>query len=181
MKKLHTIVLACASLISITSYTSAYADNKAGAVTITVGGGYDFFDSKRHLQNASMPLLALGYDFTKHWGIEAMVTAFNTKFDRSTHEHRQVNGRLFAIDGLYHFFPWQGIEPFILAGVGFTSLSPNRFDANDEGNINAGVGIQLFANELVAFRAEVRDLYTWVGGKNDVVLDAGVTVAFNWC
>ena len=185
MKKLHTLVLACVGLISISSYPTAYAGNKAGDITVTVGGGYEYFASKRRLENAGIGLFALGYDFTDHWGIEAMFAGLNTNFNRSTHVYKQVNGRLYAVDGIYHFSPFsarilfQGIEPYVLAGVGATSLSPNRYDANDEGNINAGVGVQFFANEIVAFRVEARDFYTWVGGKNDVVLDAGVTFAFN--
>lgn len=179
MKKLSTFVLACLSLVSFSILTPSYAGNQAGTISITAGEGYEFFASKRRLKNTNMPFIALGYGLTQHWGIEAALGFFNTKFDRSTHEYRSVDGSLFTLDGIYHFYPQQGIEPFAELGVGVTSLNPNRYDANNEGNINAGVGVQLFANEIVALRVEARDLYTWVGGKNDVVLNAGVTLAFD--
>jgi len=181
MKKLHPLVLTCISLISVASYATSYAGNRPGALTLTLGGGYDYLDSKRHMDNAGLGMIEVGYDLTEHWGIEGLLGGFKTSFKRSVNDNRHISGTLFSIDGVYHFSPDSMFEPYILAGAGVTGLNPNRFDANNEGNINVAVGAQLFVHKSVAFRVEARDLYTWVGGKNDVFLNGGVSLLFDLC
>lgn len=149
--------------------------SRAGAATFTFASGYDFFSSKRHIENTTIPFVALGYDFTNRWGIEALYGFFNTNFKQSVPDDRQIRGALFAVDVLYHFCPYKIIEPYLLGGVGITGLNPNRNWANNEGNVNVGAGFLLFASEVVALRLEARDFYTTVGAKNDIYLDGGVT------
>ena len=60
-------------------------------------------------------------------------------------------------------------------------MNPSRYNANSEGNINAGLGAKFFFTDNIAFRADVRDFYTWVGGKNDVLVDAGINFFFGGC
>lgn len=159
-----------------------YSDGvRPGTLTFTVGGGYDFFAHRRHLQNAGVPMVALGYDFTDHWGIEGLAGFFHAKFKKHFHDREKRTGNLYAIDGIYHFFPYKFFEPYILAGVGLTSLKINHSDANDQGNINGGIGLQLFIDPLIAFRLEARDFYTIINGKNDVLLDAGIIFFLDLC
>jgi hypothetical protein len=66
-----------------------------------------------------------------------------------------------------------------LAGPGIIGLNPNGNDPNNEGNINAGLGTQYFVDKSFAFKVEARDFYTITGGgKNDVLIDVGVTYLF---
>jgi OmpA-OmpF porin, OOP family len=197
MKKLHLLVLAFIGLASITSYSTVYAENvkrfagscisncglvdRAKAITVTVAGGELFLASKRNMENPGVALLMAGYDFTQHWGIEGLAGFYNTHFKDNEHDKRQINGNIYAIDALYHFSPLSVFEPYVLAGVGAIGMNPNRNDANNEGNINAGLGFKVFFHPVVAFRVEARDFYTWVGGKNDVMLDGGVTFLFDLC
>jgi len=178
MKKGHSLVFVGLSLISILFSTVNYAGNHEGAFKLTVGAGYDYLASKRNMNNAGGPMLILGYDFTNRWGFEAMLATFNTRFKGNVQDNRGINGTLFALDGVYHFCPLFKcvVEPFVLAGAGVVGLNPNKNSANNEGNINAGVGVEVFVHRSVALRAEVRDFYTLVGGKNDIYLDAGITV-----
>jgi hypothetical protein len=141
------------------------------------GAGYEYFAAKRALQNTGYSVFALGYNFTQHWGIEGLASFFHTNFKSFVQNPKSVSGTLVLIDGLYHFCAYHHIEPYVLAGIGMTGLSPNRNDAHNEGNINAGAGLQWFANSIVSLRVEARDLYTIVGGKNDVLLNFGI--AFN--
>lgn len=161
---------------------SAHAESRAGAATLTLGGGYEFFASKRQIDNTGVGLGIIGYDFTRHWGIEALLGTLKTHSRRTDDYNKAVSGTLFAVDGVYHFKSYHNVlEPFLLAGVGVTGLSPNGTDPHNEGNINAGVGAQYFFGRAVAVRAEARDWYTIDGGKNDVILDAGVTFFWDVC
>jgi len=180
MKKIH-FTLACLSLISMVSTSSSFAGNRPGALTATLAGGYEYFASKRQIDNKGVGTVMLGYDFTDNWGIEGLLSGFHTKFKNSVNDNRQINGTLFSINGVYHFFPESVIEPYLLAGAGITGMNPSRTDANNEGNINAAVGAQWFILKSVALRIEARDLYTWVGGKNDVLLNAGISVLIDMC
>jgi hypothetical protein len=116
------------ALLIVMVQSSAFATSRAGSAFISLNGGYEFFASKRNIQNTGVP--------------------------------------------------YQCIEPFLLAGVGATGLNPNGNSANYEGNINAGAGAQWFINDIIAFRAEARDFYTIIGGKNDVFLGAGISFYF---
>lgn len=182
MKKMHSFILACVGVASIASFSTAYAGNRANTATLTLGAGYEYFTDKRKIENTSMPMVMLGYNFTQHWGAEALLGIFNTDFKSSVNDDRQINGTLFALDAMYHFNPFRSVvEPFVLAGVGATGLNPNRQDGHNEGNINAGLGAQIFFDKSIAFRVEARDFYTWVGGKNDYMFDAGVTFLLDIC
>lgn len=181
MKKLHSLALTCLSLLAIQS-SAAYAVNEEGAVTLSLTGGEIFLDSKRNMNNAGVGLLMLGYNFTERWAIEGLIGAFNTDFKNNNPSSKTVNGTPFAIDGIYRFDTYRyTVQPYVLAGIGVIGLNPNKSDANNEGNINAGVGAQIFVHKAVAFRVEARDFYTWVGGKNDFMVDAGLSFFFNLC
>lgn len=179
MNKFRSLLLFCMASISIVGFTHVYAGNRPGAISLTLGGGYDYFSSKRLIQNTGTPLGILGYDFTNSWGFEALYGAFSTKFNNSVGDSRQIRGSLLLLDGVYHFITCTRIEPFITAGTGITTLNPNRNDANNEANVNLGLGVELFASKSIALRLDARDLYTIVGGKNDVLVDAGVTFLFD--
>lgn len=179
MKKVHSIAIMGFCLLTMVAATNSYAGNRAGAGSGTLGIGYDFFAAKRRIQNTGVPLVGLGYSFTDRWGIEGLLGIFNTNFKNSVNDQRQIDGTLVLVDGIYHFAPMREfIEPHLLAGVGAMGMNPSRSDANNEGNINAGAGVELFIHPSIAFRFDARDIYTWVGGKNDIMLDAGITFLF---
>jgi OOP family OmpA-OmpF porin len=181
MQKIRSVIASCISIVSIASCASVFAMNKAGDITLNVGGGYDIFSSRRHIENSGVPTLALGYNFTDQWGIEGLFGAFNTNSKANYNNGKHVNGWMFAVDGLYHFTPYQLLQPYVFAGPGLMSFNPNGNDANNQGNINAGAGLQFFVADMVALRLEARDIYTFVGGYNDVFLNGGVTIFFRGC
>jgi len=163
--------------------TSVYAGNRAKAATITVGGGGYFFSDDRNLNNTGFPFLALGYDLTDHWGVDALIAGFSTQSKRplDNDNGRQIRGTLFAFDGVYHFMLDSCVQPYALAGVGILGLSPNGTNANNQGNINAGLGMQLFFHKDIAFRVEARDFYTITSTNNDVFVSGGVSFLFDVC
>lgn len=188
MKKLQLFVLLGFTLAAISSYSTAFAADRAGAMSFTFGGGSINFSSKRHLENTGVGFAAVGYDFTDRWGIEGLLGVSNTHYKR--HEHhvnrgRAVNLTMFSLDAMYHFTPCHpkctAIEPYLMAGVGILGQNKGKSAANNQGNINAGVGVAFFVDKSIAFRVEGRDLYTPVGGKNDVMLDAGISFLLDIC
>lgn len=153
-----------------------HATNMANSASVTLGAAANFFDSKRNIKDASGPFVAVGYNFTNHWGIEGLLGSFRTKFKRREDNRRGISGTQFAFNGIYHFSPLRNnVQPFVLAGVGILGLDPNGTDAHNEGNVNAGLGVQIFFDPVVALRLEARDAYTFIGGKNDLFLGLGVT------
>lgn len=184
MKKISWIVLICVSALSISFCPTVYAENKAHTGTFTVGGNGLFFASKRNMENSGGPFVAAAYNFTPEWGIEGMLASFNTHFRPSENDHRSINGTLVLVDAVYHFppyFRYTNVQPYALAGVGIMGLSHNRDDANNEGAINAGLGLQVFVDQVVSFRIEARDVYTMVGSKNDIFLGGGVSFSMGGC
>jgi hypothetical protein len=168
------IVILGTSLLVLASSLSV-AGNRPGAVTFTLAEAYYHFAPKRELDNAGMPNIALGYDFTNHWGIEAGVGVLNTS---SKHDGPGVHGFLYTLDGLYRFMPYRMFEPYLIGGIGITSLKPNGNEPYQGGNLNAGVGTQIFFDKSVALRVEARDVYTFNGGYNDVMVNFGVSILF---
>jgi hypothetical protein len=169
-------------LINLFIYSSyCLAGNHTGAVSLSLGAGYDFFSSKRHIDNTGFPFIALGYQFTPRWGIEAMAGKFRTTSHHPVDDGERVNGAFLLIDGIYHLTATHLIEPFLLAGVGINSFNPNGTNANNEGNVNVGAGVQIFFDPTVALRFEARDVRSNLGGKNDILVNGGVTFLFDWC
>lgn len=177
MKQLLSI--ASLSLLTLLACQPAQAFNNAGTVSLTAGGGYDYFSSKRNVKNSGVGFGILGYNFTDHWGIEALLGFYNTHSRLAATYNQDVKGTVFAFNAAYHFTPYGGFQPYVLAGPGVIGMNPNGTDAHNLGNINAAVGADYFFNEIVALRVEARDFYTFVGGKNDVMASGGVTFLIN--
>ncbi|MBA3660472.1 MAG: outer membrane beta-barrel protein [Gammaproteobacteria bacterium] len=181
MKK---IASALCGIIAIGLSCGSYAAIKANTVALTVGGDGFFFSNKRDLKNSGGPFVSAMYHFTDHWSLDAMLSSFNTNFKPSVDDTRNVNGTSFALDVFYHFAPYfryPQLQPYAMIGAGITGFNHNQYDANNEGNMNVGLGLQYFVDEVVSFRFEARDLYTFVGSKNDVLLAAGVTFTIAGC
>ena len=174
MKKTQ-LAIAILSGLAMLASGSVLASNRAGAVTITPNVGYYFFSHARHLDNNWMPNLSIAYNFSDAWGIEGTFGQTDT--------HDKVSGRglradLYLVNAVYHFTPHGVFEPYINAGVGALYLSRSVHNANTQGNINAGLGTQLFVDDSIAFRLEARDMYSLNGGRNDAMVNLGVSFLF---
>jgi OmpA-OmpF porin, OOP family len=178
MKK-SILLLAMVSGLTLLSAQSAHAGNRPGAVSFTVGAAYDFWADKRNLRNTwLLPAAALAYNFDENWAIEGAWGTFGTSMTSSA-GGGGVKGDLYTVDGLYRFGTYYNqFEPYVSAGVGVYHINPNGTNAENLGNINAGVGTEIFFDNSIALRGEVRDLYTMSGGKNDVTVGFGVSYLF---
>lgn len=178
MKKGFRVISASILFAALSFSSTVSAGNAAGDATLTLGSGYERFAPKRHIDNTGVPFAALSYNFTDQLALEALIGGFNTTSNRPEDNGSQVRGTLFALDGIYRFTAMHDFQPYIMAGPGATAMDPNGYDANVQGNMNGGVGVQYFFYKSIAFRVEARDFYTFVGGKNDIYIDGGVSFLF---
>ena len=123
-----------------------------------------------------LPELALGYDFDEHWAIEGMYAAYNTSYHNDgVNGDNSAKGNIYTVAGFITLVPYGMFEPYVSAGLGVFYITPAGTSANNQADINAAFGTQIFFGNSVALRPEVRDLYTISGGKNDVLLNLGVS------
>ena len=162
--------------IFIMFFLNAYADNRPGAFTLTAGGGYYYFTDQRHVENTGLPTFALSYNLNDHWAVEGMYGVINTE-QTSDAGGDHVHGNLFLIDGIYRFPSYHVFDPYILVGIGVLGLKPSGTQPTQQGNVNAGIGAQVFLDHSIALRVEARDLYTTTSsGKNEIMVDAGISI-----
>lgn len=187
MKKLTQAILTVSSgLLVVASGAQAGAiGNQTGNVSLSPGMAYVAFANKRHLDNAAMGTLTLGYNFTDNWGVEAMAGILNSEVDKEF--KKDVDGEFYSFNGVYHFNVGHKWQPYVLAGLGVWHLNPNGtvttddtggVDAHTQANANAGLGVQYFFAPNLAWRLGARDAYTFTGGKNDVMVEGGLTILF---
>lgn len=171
MKKLLLL-----GLLTITATQSALAGNEPGKFTFTIAEGAYWFAQKRHVDNIGMPNAALAYNVDERWAAEIGMGLINT--NQKHFNEAGVHGFLYTLDALYRFHPHERFEPYASMGIGTIGMSPNGNTSEWLGNINAGLGTQWFMDKSVAFKGELRDLYTISGGFNDVMLNVGVSFLF---
>lgn len=182
--KTNKLLVAMLSIAVLGSFTAkAMAEHREGAFSISPGVGAYMFDSKRSIQNPALFNLGLGYDFTNSWSVEALVGMINSNTKGTP--SRKTTGELYTLDGVYHFNADHPFEPYVLAGIGMLNLDPNGNvssanphgdDANNQANINGGLGLEYFVHPNIALRGDIRDIYTMSGGKNDYLANFGVSI-----
>jgi len=172
-----TALVVAMSALAILASSVSFADNHAGATTFQIGDGYYFFAQKRHVKNTALPNIAISYDLDQRWAMEAGAGVFNTN-QTGTAAQQGVHGWVYTIDGIYRFNPRGRLAPYVLAGPSIISLKPAGNNPVDQAAINAGIGTQYFIDKQIAFFAEAKDLYTLSGGKNDALLNFGMSFLF---
>ncbi len=173
------IALACLSVFALSIHSYASAETRPGAVSLRLADGYIFFAHKRDFDNTSTPTIELGYEFSEKWGMKIGATVLNTNI-KGNGPDSGVHGFIYTLDGVYKFNDYGHFEPYVLAGIGVTSLKAANIidDPTNQANVNAGIGSQFFIDPSIALNAEAKDVYTLSGGKNDVMLTAGITFYF---
>jgi len=183
-------VLVSAVMTLLLANNASFAGNVPGAITVSLAAAYYNFSEKHHIKDTAMPNIAISYNFDDHWAIEGLFGVLNTNtkdsddddsffLDEDSNHKDSVHGLLYTIDGIYRFTPHAHFEPYVIAGIGVLGLKPNGDDSTQSGNINGGLGAQLFFGPTVALRGEVRDIYTTTGSyKNDVMVNLGVSFVF---
>ncbi len=174
--------LVCMTIIALTTSTISMAGTRPGAMSIRLADGYIFFAQKRHIQNTATPTIELGYEFNDQWGVKTGASVLNTNTNHTGPDF-SVHGFIYTLDGVFKFAKHGKVEPYALGGVGVTSIKVHNYpnynaDPTNQANVNAGLGAHYFIDPSISLNAEAKDLYTLSGGKNDVMLTAGVTFYF---
>ena len=162
----------------------SYAENTEGSITLSPFiGGYRF-DHDQHLNHAPNFGLGLGYNFDENLGIEAVVNYLESDA-RSRGSYLgtnagDVDGTLYRIDLLYHFMPKETLVPFLAAGIGGISLTPDRNGTENDVVVNYGAGLKYFLTESIALRGDVRHMIAFEGNdsSNNLYYTAGLTFYF---
>jgi len=158
MKK---IILLTAAWLMLTLAPPALAQNRAGAITLSPFVGGYMFDCFQDLENVWYFGMRVGYNYTDHWGSEAMFGYVPTESDARGYRGEDVSVFRYGIDVLYHFQPEKRFVPFVAAGYGGIQINdPSGLNDHDRGMFDYGVGFKWFITENVALRADVRhDLF----------------------
>lgn len=139
---------------------------------------------------AEMRAESVGYNFTKHFGIETAVEFIETRVDDTarTGFPEGQTGRLmdrsnlffYHIDAVYHFMPDSKFTPFVIAGLGGAHYSP-KISTGSIAAFNVGVGVKYAMTDTIGLRVDVRDyMVTEVmqDTHHNVGAMAGITFAF---
>ncbi len=144
----------------------ARSEIRAGSFEMTPFAGYNFFENDQNLTDRFVSGGRLGYNFTKHFGIE-----LSGEFIRSEVDDRartditegqfgspmdRVDITSYNIDAVYHFMPDGNFNPYIIAGAGGTRYSPS-ISTKDMTNIDFGLGLKAWLTDNIALRLDFRD------------------------
>ena len=176
MRKKVICALATALIVST---TAAFAAVKEESFTVTpLVGGY-VFDGGKYLDPTLVLGLRVGYNFTKHLGIEALydyATSTDGKFGPLT----DITLQRFGGQVLYNFFPDNIFVPYVAAGFSDILYRGAGIDHANHGAFDYGVGAKLFLTDDVAIRGDIRHIiYSYNSGTyNDMEFTLGAYVQF---
>ena len=165
MKAMYRAALMVAAFVFLLPL-SARSEIKAGSFEMGVFGGYNFFETGQNLENRPVFGGRLGYNFTRHFGIEGAGEYIRTHVDDKAKMWTQEGQFTSPIDGVdltfyhlnavYHFIPDGKFNPFVLAGFGGAHYSPER-STKDMAAFNVGVGAKYWLTDNIALRFDVQD------------------------
>jgi len=168
-------------LLFITLATPGFAENRSGAGTLSPFVGGYLLDKHQHEESRPIFGLRAGYNFTEHFGAEAMA-GYSLTETKPSFGSRETDMYRYGIDILYHFMPKSNFVPFIAVGGGGTNFNtPNTPSAKSHyaGLVDYGAGFKYFVADNIALRGDVRhavlirDL-----GDNNLEYSAGLTFQF---
>ena len=185
MKKLICFSI-CLMLVSVGF--SVYAENKSGATSISLNGGYYSFEGNQDYKDNFTGGLRIGYNFTENWGTELFFYYVPSKYNLNDADN---NFYFTGIEGLYHFMPENRFVPFLALGIGATHYSsddtrlvPSKFA------IDYGAGFKFFISDNIAFRADVRHVLPLGDSEkyghnpdfihNDLLATVGILFTAGW-
>jgi len=161
--------------------TPGLAENRQGAVTLSPFAGGYLLDKGQHEENRPMFGLRSGYNFSNHWGAEAM---FGYSLTETTEKYgsRETDLYRYGVDILYNFMPGGNFVPFIAVGGGgtnFVTQNTPGAESHYAGLVDYGLGFKYFVADNVALRSDVRHvLLVHDTGNNNLEYSVGLTFQF---
>ncbi len=165
MKAMYRAALMVAAFVFLLPL-SARSEIKAGSFEVGPFGGYNFFENSQNLKDRPVFGLRLGYNFTRHFGIEGAGEFIKSRVDdkaRTGLTEGQfgspmdgVDLTFYHIDAVYHFIPDGKFNPFVLAGFGGAHYRP-EISTKDMAAFNLGVGAKYWLTDNIALRFDLKD------------------------
>jgi len=162
------------------------AENRPGAVNLTIFGGYYHFDHDQDFDDGWTYGAGLGYNLTENWGLEAVYNYVNSNdpggVNLSTYTwdpYEDVGAHVYHFDALYHFFPEKKLVPYLAAGLGGITVDNDRQGAKTDTDflVNYGGGLKYFLSEAVALRGDIRHITSFDTTNHNLVYTLGLMFA----
>jgi OOP family OmpA-OmpF porin len=156
--------------------TPAWAEIRAGSFSASPFVGGFLFEGNQDLRHRPVFGARLGYDVTRHWGVEALLDYVPGRY-AATDSYTDVSN--YRLEGLYHFLPGGKLVPFLAAGVGGMSInSKDNAIQKDLPVLDYGAGVKYFLTERIALRADVRHVLAFGSPYNNLEYTLGVVFYF---
>lgn len=177
MKRTFCSIICLLCLFGFSQVVSAQVRPSTFSVTPYVGGY--LFDKDQKVGNAPVYGISLGYNITKHFGVEASGEYVSTNYDLPVADSRSSNVGNYRLDGIINLIPDSRFVPFIFAGFGGQSIDypkgvPNRAATA----VDYGAGLKYFFNDRIALRADVRQIYIFDDSRKDIEYTLGLSFFF---
>jgi len=156
--------LAWLTLVFLLSASPVSAEIKGGDLSVTLGGLGYLSDGVQHQHMAPGFTAKLGYDITRHFGLEG---SFDYIISESTLANSYWGSRFgFRLDAVVNLLPDSRFVPYVSGGVGFMyteDLYPrlNTTQNHTDFLLSAGGGAKFFLTDSIALRADVRPIVTF--------------------
>lgn len=128
--------------------------------------GYTMFEKKQNLKDGFSYGGRLGYNFSKHFGVEGSVgmarshvkdkSLTGLQKDQYRSPVDSVDLNFYQLDAIYQFTPDRRFSPFVTAGFGSLRYSPQVLD-NNRSTIDFGLGAKYWMKRDVALRVDLKD------------------------
>ena len=147
MKAMYRAALTVAALVFLLPL-SAGAEIRAGSFEVGPFGGYNFFEKNQNLKDQFVFGGRLGYNFTRHFGVEGALEFIGSRVDDKTIRGNKegqfrsptdsVDLAFYHIDAVYHIIPDGKFNPFVVVGFGGAHYRP-EISTRDMAAINVVV------------------------------------------
>ena len=166
MKRCQAAVVAAVLLMGMLLSGAARAANIPYSLSITPFAGGYVFEGNQHMTNRAVYGVAIGYNLSEHWGLEATYSAVPDAITTNSNQtggtpgvEKKLTVHEVRGDVLYHFRPGQRLVLYIAAGAGWIFIVPQKGSTDDDVLINYGAGLKYFLTDRIALRADVRHIF----------------------
>jgi hypothetical protein len=153
------------AIVLLLSAAPVSAEIKEGTFSATVGGLGYLSDGQQHQKFGPGLTAKLGYDFTRHFGLEG---SFDCILSKSTQHDSYWTSRYgFRLDAVFNILPDSRFVPYVSGGAGFIYIDdmPSIKDKfRTDLLLSVGGGARFFITDSFALRADLRPVITFGEG-----------------
>lgn len=191
--KRKMVFLLFAVMLSLILCAPSMAANRAGAWSVTPFiGGYNF-DSDEDIDDAVLYGMRMGYNFTKNWALEGVLTYADSERDENVwvpgpgttapvgswvRRSNDVDMYGYKLEVLYNFLPDGMFVPFVAAGAGGRYLEWDKGGSDHDFVLDYGAGLKIFFADWIALRGDIRHVYLPQEELNNVEYGVGLSFFF---